>query len=317
MDEQEAIVFRQALELLGQLLPGGQKAKDPGVGGGVDRSKIPAGDFAGPNSSYPIVIPGDVSDAASLVGKADDPEAVKRKIISIAKRKGAAFTAQLPEKWKKEENIKSVDLSYVLRIGMQQPDDELAKLLAVKHVTTDLIRHPVFVWGHPDKKDVEGEYFDRNTDLWDATLGGAPRPLTWDHMQDDSLKASPVIGKTLEWEDDEVARWAISQLDRAHRYRKAVDALIEQGALGSSSDTALQYVIRQPTKSGATYIKQWPWFASALTTTPAEPRTIEGVEYFKSLGVTYPMPEVPEQERARLMEATLRARNQHLRKLTE
>lgn len=72
---------------------------DSGVGGGVDRDKIPAEDFAGPDRSYPIVTPGDVADAAGLIGHADNPEAVKAKIIAIAKRKGAAFVAKLPESW--------------------------------------------------------------------------------------------------------------------------------------------------------------------------------------------------------------------------
>lgn len=73
---------------------------DPGVGGGVDRDKLPAEDFAGPDRSYPIVSPKDVEDAGGLIGHADDPEAVKRRIISIARRKGPAFEAKIPDSWK-------------------------------------------------------------------------------------------------------------------------------------------------------------------------------------------------------------------------
>lgn len=73
---------------------------DRSTGGGVDRDKLPASDFAGPDRSFPIVTPGDVSDAAHLVGKAADPDAVKANIIAIAHRKGAAFVAELPESWK-------------------------------------------------------------------------------------------------------------------------------------------------------------------------------------------------------------------------
>jgi ribosomal protein L37AE/L43A len=78
---------------------------DRNVGGGVDRDKIPAEDFAGPNRSYPIVTPQDVADAAGLIGHADNPDAVKAKIISIAKRKGAAFVAKLPKAW----NVKAAE----------------------------------------------------------------------------------------------------------------------------------------------------------------------------------------------------------------
>jgi hypothetical protein len=35
-------------------------------------------------------------------------------------------------------------------------------------------------------------------------------------------------------------------------------------------------------------LKQWPWFASALTNTPAEPRMIDSLEFLKSLGVQLP-----------------------------
>lgn len=73
---------------------------DPNVGGGVDRDKIPGEDFAGPHRSFPIVTPGDVSDAAHLVGHADDPEAVKQRISEIAHRKGKAFVDQLPDSMK-------------------------------------------------------------------------------------------------------------------------------------------------------------------------------------------------------------------------
>lgn len=80
-----------------------KKKMDPDVGGGVDRDKIPAEDFAGKNRSFPIVTPGDVSDAASSIGRAGDDnypaDKLKANIIAIAKRKGAKFVAELPKAW--------------------------------------------------------------------------------------------------------------------------------------------------------------------------------------------------------------------------
>lgn len=79
-----------------------ENAKGEAVGppeGGKARDDIPAEDFAGPDKSYPIVTPRSVAKAAQAIGRADDPDAVKAKIISIAKRKGAAFVAQLPKAW--------------------------------------------------------------------------------------------------------------------------------------------------------------------------------------------------------------------------
>ena len=61
---------------------------DRGVGGGVDRDKLPESDFAGPHRSFPIVNQSDVSDALHLAGHADDPGAVRARIRAIARRKG-------------------------------------------------------------------------------------------------------------------------------------------------------------------------------------------------------------------------------------
>jgi hypothetical protein len=72
---------------------------DAGVGGGVDRDKLPASDFAGPNRTFPIVTPGDVSDAGSLIGHADNPAEVRSRIMSIAHRKGPEFVAAIPDAW--------------------------------------------------------------------------------------------------------------------------------------------------------------------------------------------------------------------------
>ncbi len=57
------------------------------------RDKMSASDFAGPNESFPISTQADVDAAAHLIGKAADPEAVKRKIIAISKRKGLTVPA--------------------------------------------------------------------------------------------------------------------------------------------------------------------------------------------------------------------------------
>ena len=83
-----------------------KRQMDPDVGGGVDRDKIPAADFAGRDRSFPIVTPGDVSDAASSIGRAGadnfSPAQLRQNIIRIARRKGDSFVAELPESWKKE-----------------------------------------------------------------------------------------------------------------------------------------------------------------------------------------------------------------------
>lgn len=88
---------------------------DPNVGGGVDRDKIPAADFVDSTGRrFPIMEPGDVSDAVSSFGRADPaiPMATfKSRLKEIAARKGAEFVAALPDSWKAVEADLSKDVT--------------------------------------------------------------------------------------------------------------------------------------------------------------------------------------------------------------
>lgn len=76
-----------------------------------ERDKIPAEDFAGPERSFPIVTPEDVSAAAHSLGRTKhDRTAVRKKIIAIAYRKGPRYVAKLPETWKKKKDQKGRSL---------------------------------------------------------------------------------------------------------------------------------------------------------------------------------------------------------------
>ena len=76
----------------------GKRNFDPDVGGGVDRDKIPAKDFAGRNRSFPIVTRDDVSDALQSIGRAGednyDAATLRRRILAIARRKGFDVPAE-------------------------------------------------------------------------------------------------------------------------------------------------------------------------------------------------------------------------------
>jgi hypothetical protein len=74
--------------------------------GGRDVSDVPAGDFAGPDGTFPIKTKDDVHDAASLAHHAADPAAVKRKIRSIAKRKFQMEENELPASLRKAKKAK-------------------------------------------------------------------------------------------------------------------------------------------------------------------------------------------------------------------
>jgi phage I-like protein len=89
-----------------------------------ERETIPAEDFAGKGTSYPIVTPEDVHDAAASIGRAGegnyDAGTLKANIVRIAKRKGAAYVARLPEAWQdgaKVERCDAVVASYVIELS--------------------------------------------------------------------------------------------------------------------------------------------------------------------------------------------------------
>ena len=55
----------------------------------AERDKMPASDFGDPaKRAFPVQTQEDLKNAADLIGHADDPAAVKRKLLAIAKRKG-------------------------------------------------------------------------------------------------------------------------------------------------------------------------------------------------------------------------------------
>lgn len=178
---------------------------------------------------------------------------------------------------------KGMDLSYAKSMNADLADN----IMAVKSVGDGVIKGYITLWGSAKLTDVELEYFTPQTNFWDNILAKAVRPLTWDHAQDSEFKADPIIGTITEMGDDEIGRWYMAKLDRSHRYNKAIERLIAEGKLGTSSDSAPQYVERVKTGK-ATWLKTWPLFAAALTDTPAEPRMVGSLEYLKSLGVELP-----------------------------
>jgi hypothetical protein len=124
--------------------------------GGKEREDIPAEDFAGKNKSFPIVTPESVAKAAKAIGRAGPDnyttDELKANIIAIAKRKGPAFVAALPDAWR--EPARSAfrtasddigwathiqgDLAYLMGCEAGEPE-QLAKLQAAFDAVTEFI----------------------------------------------------------------------------------------------------------------------------------------------------------------------------------
>jgi len=167
--------------------------------------------------------------------------------------------------------------------------------LEVKALPDGRIRAYALVWGDEHNTDLsqQKDFFTPRTDFWDKQLP-MPRPLTYHHGWNAETKAMPVIGKIDEFGDDDIGRWYIAELDKAHRYEKAVRALIQKHALKSSVDSIPQYARREAKANGAHEIQVYPLFGVTLTPTPMEPRLFPAEElkaFYKSIGVELTLPE--------------------------
>ena len=160
---------------------------------------------------------------------------------------------------------------------------------ALKFVGPDLIEGPAFLFN----RDISGESFTPDTDLCIDWFGKSGRPLLYEHGMDDALKAS-LVGRQTDYEVRAEGIWAQSQLDRNARYRKAIDGLVERGAL-SYSGGAMQHLA---TKSAAGAIKRFPWVELSLTPTPANPangsvyylKSADAIAHFEAIDVELPDP---------------------------
>ncbi len=142
---------------------------------------------------------------------------------------------------------------------------------AIKAADGDTIGGLAVLYATKSTHDLEKDFYDKDTDLW-LNHWGWPRPITYHHGMDAGTRDDPVIGHWTKATVTDEGVWLEGQLDRAHRYYKAVKELARRGYLKISSDSGPQWVIREPQSNGANYIKRWPLVTASVTVTPMEPR---------------------------------------------
>lgn len=118
-----------------------------------------------------------------------------------------------------------------------------------------------------DGRDLAGDYFTRDSDLWLDRLG-TPIVL-YSHGMDPVIGKS-VLGRQQSVRVDDVGVWVETQLRRSAAYVEAIRDLVERGVLGYSSGAIAHLVERA--KSG--WLRSWPVIEWSLTPEPAEPRTV-------------------------------------------
>lgn len=150
--------------------------------------------------------------------------------------------------------------------------DPSAKVGAVKSLGGDRIGGHAVLWGSPTKRDLMDEFFTTKTAELTAIFDVTKRlPLLYEHAIDGKLMTT-VVGLVDKVQADEVGLWYEAQLTMAGKYRAAIDELIGQGLLGTSSGT-LPAARRVDRKTGQ--VLRWPVVEISLTPRPAEPRMME------------------------------------------
>lgn len=126
------------------------------------------------------------------------------------------------------------------------------------------------VFGDPTKTDLQGEYFDANTDFgidWDEST---KVPVYFNHGADPVFKKRKLGRANLRI--DNAGIWSEVILSERDEYEKALVSLARKGVFGLSSGSAGHLIEREP-RGSATYIKSWPIVEASITHTPAEWRT--------------------------------------------
>jgi len=160
------------------------------------------------------------------------------------------------EKWTKEEAQKWITEHKKKSVFIKSIDDDKV-----------IIGGYAAIWGSEEDRDLEGEYFTKETDFWIDKIPG-PKPVLYEHGQHPSTKFT-ILGFTTKFSADDIGLSLEAELDRHNKYIETVLELAEQGKLGWSSGAVAHLV----EKMGG-QLKSWPIAEMTLTVIPAEPRLL-------------------------------------------
>ena len=151
------------------------------------------------------------------------------------------------------------------------------RLVHIKSIDDDkvIIGGYACIWGSEEDRDLDSEYFTKETDFWLDKMPG-DKPVLFEHGFHEAAKKS-ILGHTLKLMPDDIGLDIEAELDRHNAYIEAVLELARRGVLGWSSG-AVSHLVE--TLEGK--IKSWPIAEMTLTLQPAEPRLL-GVDALAKL----------------------------------
>lgn len=140
---------------------------------------------------------------------------------------------------------------------------------AIKALGNDRIGGYLVLFGDPASKDIQGEFFSRETDFWTPEAG--TKPVIYQHGFTKALGRRRIGDVTCKV--DEVGLWAEGQLkarsEYEQKYLPKIMEMVKAGKLGWSSGSANHLV----ETDDAGQILSWPIVEASITPTPADPRT--------------------------------------------
>jgi len=156
------------------------------------------------------------------------------------------------------EELKSQDLTRAIKLIDETPE----------HFLVGGYGH---VWGNSKLKDLAGEYFTPQSELWPDLV--PVKFVFYDHALcegPDKKQFDDPIGNAPEGDAriDDVGKWVQAQISKRAKWVDAVMQLVERGILAWSSG-AVPHLIKRA-KDG--WLERWPVAEYTMTPTPCEPR---------------------------------------------
>jgi hypothetical protein len=163
-------------------------------------------------------------------------------------------------------------------MGGDLADKSLADHMALKSLGNNRVGSYAVLWGTEEKRDLTGEFFDRETQELTAVFDAVGKlPFIYHHGLDEEVKTK-VIGVVDVLKADTVGLWYEAQLKLADEYDAYIKKMLDDQKLKTSSQT---FAVARRVNQKSGHIERWPIVEITATPAPAEHR-MPAIEVLKS-----------------------------------